>query len=612
MPDPTTTTTTTTTESPSTTVKVVYGGSTYRLQLAKPTWGCLNKQLSHRFGATAAFELQYQDDENDIVELSGQREFAEALKCVQPNTLKIIVKGIAPAKEAPVAEIQKEADEDEDFVAVSMPPADDDEEEEEQKQEENAAAAIISPKQQITSWRVPNTLKAPKNIQSPRAYANVKGLGPKSKFLWRNNGRAAAKEGNLRCQKQQERRMQHQMAREAAKAGRQNLRRFIQEKRAELKEGTGDKHVTCEQLMAAKAQLKQAREACGHGRGGHHKHHGRKAAREEKAHRHEGIRCDGCAAFPIVGTRYKCGVCDDYDLCGACEEKGDVHPAAHPLIMMKTSANAARAEETVVTHWGIVCDHCDKQNIEGVRYKCTVCLDYDLCQQCEGKAEVKHSSQHPLLKMRVADIGLQCQRNHTHRHHGHGGRGWRRGGHAHGRGDLLHQIRNKGGRGGGHGRKHEHKEERVARQVQTFHQGNNLLSAIRQGKQLRKTAKREERKTLREHIREIRQARQGAPVPPAPPLTCVAPLREPAPIVKTLHAELLTKFDAHEKAQWRACEEVDWSPSALRKEYKYAEQLTTLFEMGFTKLASQVQLRALLEKHQGSVARAASELLDRA
>ena len=85
------------------------------------------------------------------------------------------------------------------------------------------------------------------------------------------------------------------------------------------------------------------------------------------------------------------------------------------------------------------------------------------------------------LKMRVADIGLQCQRNHTHRHHGHGGHGWRRGGHAHGRGDLLHQIRNKGGRGGGHGRKHEHKEERVARQVQTFHQGNNLLSAIRQG-----------------------------------------------------------------------------------------------------------------------------------
>lgn len=37
---------------------------------------------------------------------------------------------------------------------------------------------------------------------------------------------------------------------------------------------------------------------------------------------HPNIICDGCEASPIVGSRFKCAICPDFDLCESCEEKG--------------------------------------------------------------------------------------------------------------------------------------------------------------------------------------------------------------------------------------------------------------------------------------------------
>ena len=36
------------------------------------------------------------------------------------------------------------------------------------------------------------------------------------------------------------------------------------------------------------------------------------------ARSHVGVTCDGCGCSPIVGTRFKCLVCVDVDLCAAC------------------------------------------------------------------------------------------------------------------------------------------------------------------------------------------------------------------------------------------------------------------------------------------------------
>ena len=49
---------------------------------------------------------------------------------------------------------------------------------------------------------------------------------------------------------------------------------------------------------------------------------------------HNGVVCDGCNTTPIVGDRYKCTVCADYDLCSACEASA-IHPAAHSLLKLR-------------------------------------------------------------------------------------------------------------------------------------------------------------------------------------------------------------------------------------------------------------------------------------
>jgi len=48
-------------------------------------------------------------------------------------------------------------------------------------------------------------------------------------------------------------------------------------------------------------------------------------------------------------------------------------------------------------HPGVVCDGCGS-GISGIRYKCSVCPDYDLCQTCEAKGGV-HEATHPFLKI---------------------------------------------------------------------------------------------------------------------------------------------------------------------------------------------------------------------
>lgn len=55
-----------------------------------------------------------------------------------------------------------------------------------------------------------------------------------------------------------------------------------------------------------------------------------------------------------------------------------------------------RSEQSKVEHRGVACDNCGATPIMGIRYKCTVRKDFDLCDKCEAQI----SQPHPMLKIR--------------------------------------------------------------------------------------------------------------------------------------------------------------------------------------------------------------------
>ena len=174
--------------------------------------------------------------------------------------------------------------------------------------------------------------------------------------------------------------------------------------------------------------------------------------KEEKKIIHHNYICDGCEMNPIVGKRYKCKGCKDFDYCEKCYEKNHKihghefqlieepifenfffpnfhHPHHHhhkmnpflghkpkmypgmkfngmrpPHVPKKmehfpTMGNIFEKENisNKIVHFGVKCDGCGKFPIIGCRYKCAVCDNFDYCEDCENKFAQKHN--HPFLKI---------------------------------------------------------------------------------------------------------------------------------------------------------------------------------------------------------------------
>jgi hypothetical protein len=60
-------------------------------------------------------------------------------------------------------------------------------------------------------------------------------------------------------------------------------------------------------------------------------------------------------------------------------------------------------------HFGVVCDGCQQYPLIGIRYKCSDCPDYDLCEPCFNK-DVHTENSHAFLKISSRSVGSVAER----------------------------------------------------------------------------------------------------------------------------------------------------------------------------------------------------------
>lgn len=100
------------------------------------------------------------------------------------------------------------------------------------------------------------------------------------------------------------------------------------------------------------------------------------------------VVCDHCGASNFSGSRFKCNHedCVDYDLCSTCFDNASTFHARDHLFHMLTNENQLHSQ--------IWCDNCGRSSLVGSRYKCVDCPDFDLCQKCIRHVKDIHTPGH--------------------------------------------------------------------------------------------------------------------------------------------------------------------------------------------------------------------------
>ena len=171
--------------------------------------------------------------------------------------------------------------------------------------------------------------------------------------------------------------------------------------------------------------------------------------KEEEKIIHQFYICDGCEAEPIIGIRYHCKDCPDFDFCENCyatkknqhkhnfeavlkpinpeeEEKKEIKKDEKKEVKkeekkQKKEEKKQKKEEKKQKnekkqiHLGVSCDGCKQFPIVGCRYKCAVCKNFDYCEKCEEKHASKDHL-HPFIKiyspkMKLASIKCVVDEN---------------------------------------------------------------------------------------------------------------------------------------------------------------------------------------------------------
>ena len=131
-----------------------------------------------------------------------------------------------------------------------------------------------------------------------------------------------------------------------------------------------------------------------------------KVQKKTKPEIHYHVICDGCKATPLRGNRYKCKKCKDFDFCEECykinkESHGhDFTLIEHPKCRNRLGHKNTKYCQRGIVHSKVMCDGCGMLPMKGYRFKCAICDDYNLCENCEEAT----NHFHPFIKISTPSL----------------------------------------------------------------------------------------------------------------------------------------------------------------------------------------------------------------
>jgi len=117
---------------------------------------------------------------------------------------------------------------------------------------------------------------------------------------------------------------------------------------------------------------------------------------------HFGIECDGCKLNPIVGIRYRCKECPDFDFCETCKTNVE-HDPAHTFEQLNEKETFKRRlhsfliktviEEAEQIIYKFKCYKCGKRIKTETAHACQTCKNAFYCKDCFAGSK-KHTKIH--------------------------------------------------------------------------------------------------------------------------------------------------------------------------------------------------------------------------
>lgn len=93
------------------------------------------------------------------------------------------------------------------------------------------------------------------------------------------------------------------------------------------------------------------------------------------------------------------------------EPKEKIPPHLEELLKKRQEANNSFIPPPPSNiHENIQCNGCGIVPIVGIRYHCSVCEDFDYCEECEARCSSNH--QHVFMKIRKPDVVKSCPYRH--------------------------------------------------------------------------------------------------------------------------------------------------------------------------------------------------------